>query len=161
MNLLYFAMSGAAGLIGWSTIFATIIWPKMKGQPRKERLKSLTAIHFFRYFGTTMLMLGLVVAKLPTGFTNFAVYGDLITLILAYITFVTLHRSRNDNIQLFPVWLLNVFGAGDLLLALVLGPLLIKDPANFGFAYFIPTFYVPLLLVAHFYAFKTLKHSLT
>lgn len=159
MNLLYFAMSGAAGLIGWFTIFATIIWPKVKDQPKKQLLKSLTAIHFFRYFGTTMLMTGLVVRKLPAGFANPAAFGDLITLTLAYIAFITIQRSRNDNSRLLPVWIFNIVGAADLLLAFVLGPLLIKDPANFGFTYFIPTFYVPLLLAAHFYAFKTLRRS--
>jgi hypothetical protein len=50
MAIIYFAGSAAAGIIGWATIFATIIWPKMKQQPRVQQLKTLTAIHFFRRF---------------------------------------------------------------------------------------------------------------
>jgi hypothetical protein len=157
MDLLYFAMSAALGIIGWSVIFATLVWPKMKNQSRVWRLKLLTATHFFRYFGTTMLITGLVVQKLPTGFANPAAFGDLITVLLAYIAFIALQRSRDDNARFPTVWLLNIFGTADLLLAAILGPVLIKDPANFGFTYFIPTFYVPLLFVTHFYAFKTLK----
>ena len=48
-TIVYFGMSVALGLIAWFTIFATIIWPKMKSQPRIQQLKSLTAISFFRY----------------------------------------------------------------------------------------------------------------
>jgi hypothetical protein len=50
-TIIYFGIGVAAGLIGWLTIFATIIWPKMKDQPRIRQLKTLTAIHFFRYSG--------------------------------------------------------------------------------------------------------------
>lgn len=157
MNLLYFAMNAAAGLIGWFTIFATIIWPNMRKQSKIQRLKILTATHFFRYFGTTVLITGLVVHALPTGFSYPAAFGDLITVALAYFAYITLQRSKSDKAPFRVVWLLNIFGTLDLLLAAVLGPALIKDPANFGFAYFIPTFYVPFLFATHFYAFKTLK----
>ena len=150
-------MSAALGIIGWSVIFATLVWPKMKSQPRVWRLKLLTTIHFFRYLATTMLMVGLVVQKLPGGFANPAAFGDLATLLLAYVAFIVLQRTHDNNAKLSSVWLFNIFGTLDLLLAAVLGPILIKDPANFGSAYFIPTLYVPLLFVAHFYAFKTLK----
>ena len=50
MDLIYFGGSAVAGIIGWATIFATIIWPKMRKQPTVEQLKILTAINFFRYF---------------------------------------------------------------------------------------------------------------
>ena len=59
MALIYFGGSAALGIIGWATIFATIIWPKMKRQPRVQQLKTLAAISFFRYFATTMLIAGL------------------------------------------------------------------------------------------------------
>ena len=159
MDLVYFATSAALGVIGWAVIFATVVWPKIKDQPRGWRLKLLTATHFFRYFGTTMLMVGLVVQKLPAGFANPAAFGDLIAVALAYIAFVSIQRNHTNTTNLPLVWLFNIVGAADLLLAVVLGPMLIKDPANFGFAYFIPVFYVPLLFVTHFYSFKTLTEQ--
>ena len=157
MDLIYFGGSAAAGIIGWGTIFATIIWPKMKQQPRVEQLKILTAINFFRYFATTLLIAGLVSHKLPAGFADPAAFGDLISLALAYVAFIALQRSRADKLSLLPVWIFNIVGAADLLLAAVLGPALIHDPGDFGLAYIIPTVYVPLLLVAHFYALKVLS----
>ena len=157
MDLIYFAGSAAAGIIAWATIFAAIIWPKMKRQPRVQQLKTLTAIHFFRYFATTLLIAGLVSRKLPSGFADPAAFGDLISLVLAYVAFIGLQRSRADKPLLFPVWIFNIVGATDLLLAAVLGPALIHDPGDLGAGYIIPTVYVPLLLVAHFYAMRVLS----
>ena len=157
MDLIYFGGSAAAGIIAWATIFAGIIWPKMKRQPRVQQLKTLTAVHFFRYFATTALIVGLVSRKLPSGFADPAAFGDLISLGLAYIAFIGLQRSKAGNPLLFPVWIFNIVGAADLLLAIVLGPLLIHDPGDLGLSYIIPTVYVPLLLVAHFYAMKVLS----
>ena len=157
MDLIYFGGSAAAGIIGWATIFATIIWPKMKQQPRVQQLKILTAVSFFRYFGTTFLIAGLVSHKLPTGFADPAAFGDLISLVLAYVAFIALQRSTAEKPLLLPVWVFNIVGAADLLLAMVLGPALIRDPGDFGLAYIVPTVYVPLLLVAHFYSLRILS----
>jgi hypothetical protein len=156
MEMVYFAGSAVAGIIGWATIFATIIWPKMKQQQRVQQLKTLTAIHFFRYFATTLLIAGLVSSKLPSGFADPAAFGDLISLGLAYVAFIGLQRSSGEKPLLLPVWIFNIVGAADLLLAMVLGPALIRNPGDFGVAYIIPTVYVPLLLVAHFYALRVL-----
>jgi hypothetical protein len=156
MELVYFAGSGVAGIIGWATIFATIIWPKMKQQPRVQQLKTLTAIHFFRYFATTLLIAGLVSRKLPSGFAYPAAFGDLISLGLAYVAFIGLQPSSGGKPLLLPVWIFNIVGAADLLLAFVLGPALIRNPGDFGVAYIVPTVYVPLLLIAHFYALRLL-----
>ena len=157
MALIYFGGSAALGIIGWATIFATIIWPKMKRQPRVQQLKTLTAISFFRYFATTLLMAGLVSRTLPSAFAYPAAFGDLISLGLAYIAFIGLQRSTAEQPSLLPVWIFNIVGAADLLLAMVLGPALIRDPGDFGLSYIIPTVYVPLLLVAHYYALKVLS----
>jgi hypothetical protein len=157
MDLVYFGGSAAAGIIGWATIFATIIWPKMKRQPRVQQLKTLTSFHFFRYFATTLLIAGLVSRKLPSGFAYPAAFGDLISLGLAYIAFIGLQRAKADKLPLVRVWIFNIVGAADLLLAMALGPALIRDPGDFGLAYIIPTVYVPLLLVAHLYAMKVLS----
>ena len=157
MDIIYFGGSAAAGIIGWGTIFATIIWPKIKQQPRVQQLKILTSIHFFRYFATTLLIAGLVARKLPSGFAYPAAFDDLISLALAYIAFTGLQRSKAEDPSLLPVWIFNIAGAADLLLAMVLGPALVHDPGNLGLGYIIPTVYVPLLLVAHFYALKALN----
>ena len=157
MDLIYFGGSAVAGIIGWATIFATLIWPKMKQQPIVQQLKILTATSFFRYFATTTLIVGLVSRKLPAGFADPTAFGDLISLGLAYIAFIGLQRSKAEKPLLLPVWIFNIVGAADLILAYITGPALIRDPGDLGAAYIIPTVYVPLLLVAHFYSFKILS----
>lgn len=157
MDAIYFGGSAAAGIIGWATIFAAIFWPKMKRRPRVQQLKTLTAFHFFRYFGTTVLIAGLISGKLPAGFADPEAFGDLLSLGLAYIAFFGLQRSRAEKPWLVPVWIFNIVGAADLLLAAVLGPALVHDPGDFGLSYIIPTVYVPLLFVAHFYAMRVIS----
>src|SRR5579863_4860153 len=125
MSIVYFGGSAVAGIVAWATIFATLIWPKMKEQPRVQQLKTLTAIHFFRYFATALLITGLVSRKLPSGFAYPAAFGDLISLVLAYIAFIGLRRSKAEKPLLFPVWIFNIVGTADLLLALILGPALV------------------------------------
>jgi len=153
----YFGGSAAAGIIGWATIFATIIWPRLKQKSRAQQLKVLTVIHFFRYLGTTFLITGLVSRKLPPGFADPAAFGDLISLGLAYAAFAGLQRSGTESTSMARAWIFNIVGTADLLLAVVLGPVLIQDPGDLGISYVIPTVYVPLLLVAHFYAFRVLR----
>jgi hypothetical protein len=156
MDLIYFGGSAVAGVVGWATIFAALIWPKMKQQPRVQRLKTLTAISFFRYFATTVFIAGLVSRQLPRGFADPTAFGDLVSMVLAYVAFIALGRPGAGMSRLLTVWIFNIVGAADLLLALVVGPALIRDPGDLGLAYIIPTVYVPLLLVAHFYGLKTL-----
>jgi hypothetical protein len=158
MSIVYFGGSAVAGVVAWATIFATLIWPKLKEQPRVQQLKTLTAIHFFRYFATALLITGLVSRKLPSGFAYPAAFGDLISLALAYLAFTGLQRSWPERQSLSLTWIFNIVGTTDLLLALALGPALIRDPGDLGAGYIIPTVYVPLLLVAHFYAVKVLSH---
>ena len=157
MSIIYFGGSAAAGIVAWATIFATLIWPKMKEQPRVQQLKTLTAIHFFRYFATALLITGLVSRELPSGFAYPAAFGDLISMALAYLAFTGLQRSWPERSSLSLTWIFNIVGTTDLLLALVLGPALIRDPGDLGVGYIIPTVYVPLLLVAHFYAMKVIS----
>jgi hypothetical protein len=157
---IYFAGSVVAGIIGWATIFAAIIWPRLEQRPWVQQLKILEAVHFFRCFGTTALMAGLVSHKLPAGFADPVASGDLISVGLAYIAFIGLQRSNAGKPRLFPVWIANIVGVTDLVLAIILAPMLIHNPGDLGFFYIVPTFYVPLLLVAHFYAMKVLgQHS--
>jgi hypothetical protein len=54
------------------------------------------------------------------------------------------------------VWVLNVWGTADLLLAFCQGYASGLQPGQLGAAYFIPTFIVPLLLITHVLMFALL-----
>lgn len=156
INTIFFGMSIVLGFLAWFTIFSAIIWPKVKTMPREQLLKALISIHFFRYLGSTFIIGGVVAHTLATGFSTPAVVGDLIALALAFASFLALQWSKNRRLQNSLIWIFNLEGTLDLLLAYVTGALFITNPGDFGAVYFIPTFYVPLMLVSHFYIFKLL-----
>ena len=96
------------------------------------------------------LVPGVVSQGLPGSFAVPAAYGDLATAILALLVLIAIRTSWAGAIAL--VWLFNVVGTVDLLSALRQA-----DAVPYlGAAWYIPTFFVPLLLVTHFMIFARL-----
>jgi hypothetical protein len=126
------------------------ITPRLNKLSRREALFWLTLPHAFRHIGLVFLVPGLVYQPLPEGFAGPAAYGDLAAGLLAITALLAL-RSR-WTIALPVVWVFNVVGTVDLLNALRQAEAI----PNFGAAWFIPTFFVPLLLVTHYLSFAQL-----
>jgi SAM-dependent methyltransferase len=75
-------------------------------------------------------------------------YGDLVAAILAVLAIWSLSARAWFASSL--VWVFNVWGAVDLLVAFYQGLLGVRiDPGSLGAAFFIPTVVVPPLLVTH------------
>ena len=127
-----------------------LLVPWLANQSQREALFWLTLPHAFRYMGMVFLVPGLVVQPLPDNFAIPAAYGDLLTSILALLVLILLRTGSKVAVGL--VWLFNVVGTADLLNALRH----IDVVPNFGAVWYIPTFYVPLLLVTHFMIFAQL-----
>ncbi len=127
-----------------------LLVPWLANQSQREALFWLTLPHAFRYMGMVFLVPGLVVQPLPDNFAIPAAYGDLLTSILALLALILLRTGSKVAVGL--VWLFNVVGTADLLNALRH----IDVVPNFGAVWYIPTFYVPLLLVTHFMIFAQL-----
>ena len=100
--------------------------------------------------GMVFLVPGVVTRPLPGAFATPAAYGDLVTGVLALLALIALRAGWARALVL--VWLFNIIGTVDLLNALR-QPNVVPD---FGAAWYIPTFYVPLLLVTHFMIFARL-----
>jgi len=90
---------------------------------------------------------GVVSSKLPAVFAQPAAYGDLLTAFLAVLAYLTLP----GGLGIVLTWTFNLVGTADLLNAFYIGIRegLPRDPGLLGATYFIPTFYVPLLLIIH------------
>ncbi len=101
------------------------------------------------------LLPGVVAQPLPDYFAIPAAYGDLLAGVLALLALVLLRSGRKGAMG--AVWLFNVVGTVDLLNALRH----VEVAPNFGAAWYIPTFLVPLLLVTHFMIFARLLKPLT
>lgn len=144
--LLQFGLS----LIVWALIAKWLLAPWLAQKSPQDSLFWLTLPHAFRHMGMVFLVPGLVARPLPESFSIAAAYGDLATGILALLALIALRVRWIGAMAL--VWIFNVIGTVDLLNALRhvdVAPLM-------GAAWYIPSLFVPLLLVTHFMIFVRL-----
>ncbi len=104
----------------------------------------------FRHIGMVFLVPNVLARPLPEAFAIPAAYGDLASGILALLALLVLRTGWAGALVL--VWIFNLVGTADLLNALRH----VDVAANFGAAWYIPTFLVPLLLVTHYMIFVRL-----
>jgi len=153
MNVqLLFGVSVAFGLIAWGVFTALYLWPQLEGRSRIDALRPLLVLHGFRFIGLSFLVPGVVSSDLPMTFARDAAYGDLAALLLALLALAAL-RSR---FGLALAWIFNVWGTFDLLNAFYQAGTSGLSPSQFGAAFFLPTFIVPLLLITHGLVFRIL-----
>ena len=122
----------------------------MATQSQQNALFWLTLPHAFRHIGMVFLVPGVVAQPLPNYFAIPAAYGDLAASVLAILALVLLRSGWKGTTGV--VWLFNVVGTVDLLNALRH----VEVVSDFGSVWYIPTFFVPLLLVSHFMIFVRL-----
>ena len=96
------------------------------------------------------LVPGLVAHPLPSSFALAAAYGDLVSGLLALLALVALRGGW--GLALPVVWLFNIVGTVDLLNALRQADAV----PHLLTTWYIPTFWVPLLLVTHTMIFARL-----
>jgi hypothetical protein len=149
---LSFFASIAFGFIAWGMVTTRYIWPELRHKRREDALRPVLILHSFRFLGLAMLVPGVVAPDLPAAFAQPAAYGDLIAAILALLTLLLLPRTAGVVLA----WIFNVWGSADLLNAFYQGNGAGLLAGQLGAAYFIPTFFVPLLLITHGLAFRML-----
>jgi len=130
--------------------------------PQLGRLRPRTVLipilllHSLRHLGLMFLTRGATYPGLPAQFAYPAALGDLLTAVLAFVAIFPV--SRNSTYARPLVWVFNVFGSIDLLVAITLATVY-NVPEFMGPAYWIPAFWVPALLVTHYITFIVLtKH---
>ena len=149
---LSFFASVIFGFVAWSIVSARYIWPQLRHKPRETALRPVLILHSFRFLGLAFLVPGVVSPDLPPAFAQPAAYGDIIAAILALLTLLLLPRSAGVVLA----WIFNVWGSVDLLNAFYQGNSAGLLAGQMGAAYFIPTFFVPILLITHGLAFRIL-----
>jgi hypothetical protein len=149
---LCFFVSIAFGFIAWGIVARRYIWPKLRLLRRTEALRPLLILHSFRFEGLAFLVPGVVSADLPSAFAHSAAYGDIIAATLALLSLAFLPRG----LGVFIAWVFNLWGSADLLNAFYQANDAGLAPGQLGVTYFIPTLFVPLLLITHGLAFRIL-----
>jgi hypothetical protein len=149
---LAFFVSVAFGLIVWGIVAARYIWPELRHKRREEALRPVLILHSFRYLGLATLVPGVVSLDLPSAFAHPEAYGDFITATLALLTLLLLPRGAG----IVSAWIFNIWGFVDLLNAFYQGNAAGLLAGQLGATYWIPTLFVPLLLVTHVLVFRIL-----
>lgn len=149
---LYFFVSIAFSLIAWSIVAGRYIWPRLRGRERAEALRPLLLLNSFRFEGLAFLVPGVVSSDLPPAFAHSAGYGDLVAATLALVALLLLPRRSGVAIA----WIFNAWGLVDLFNAFYQANHAGLLAGQLGATYFIPTLFVPLLLITHVLTFRIL-----
>lgn len=133
-------------------------WYVVPWLARRNIYVALTVLafpHTMRHVGLSFLVPGLVADSLHGSFAGLAAYGDFCTGLIALLSLVALRGRWRVALPL--VWLFNIIGTMDLANALRQA----ESVPHLLSTWYIPTFFVPLLLVTHFMMFARLfQHAL-
>jgi hypothetical protein len=149
-TLAIFGLQFVLSLVVWGLMAKWLLAPWLENKSPHEAFFWLTLPHAFRYMGMVFLVPGVVARPLPGAFAIPAAYGDLVTGLLALLALIALRTGWARALAL--VWLFNIVGTVDLLNALRQASVV----PDFGAAWYIPTLFVPLLLVTHIMIFARL-----
>jgi hypothetical protein len=120
-----------------------VISPWLKSKAMSVALMILIAPHALRHVGLTFLVPSVSDPSLPASFAFTTAWGDFVSAILAIVCLFALKHSWRLALPL--VWVFNLLGTVDLVMALSQADVV---PLLAG-TWYIPTFFVPLLLVTH------------
>ncbi len=148
--LAIFGLQFFLSLVVWGLIAKWLVTPWLEAQSPHQALFWLTLPHAFRHVGMVFLVPGVVAKTLPESFAAPAAYGDLVTGVLALLALIALRSGWRGTLAL--VWVFNIVGTVDLLNALRHA----NAVPDLGAAWYIPTFFVPALLVTHFMIYTRL-----
>lgn len=146
-----FVISVLTSLIAWNKISRKYFWPKFQDIDLKKAVQPILILHFFRFAGLSFLVPGVVHSGLSPAWAMPAAFGDFTAAILAFIT-LSLINSKSFRPLL---WIFNILGLVDLLVAFIDGPRYNILPF-LGASYYIIILYVPILLLTHLTVFKLL-----
>jgi hypothetical protein len=139
-------------LVFWIAARLYII-PKLDDWAPKTVLLPILLLHATRHLGLMFLAPGATYSSIPAQFTYPAAFGDLLAAALALLAIPAV--ATQARIARVLVWLFNIEGTLDLLMAIALAT--VYDAAPFmGAAYWIPALWVPGLLVTHYLTFMVL-----
>jgi len=132
------------------------VLPRLGELAPRTVLLPILLLHSLRHLGLMFLARGAVYPGLPPQFAYPAALGDLVAALFAFASIAAVAKDWKVARRL--VWVFNIFGTLDLLVAVTLGAIY-QASISMGPTYWIPAFWVPAMLVTHYLAFIVLwKH---
>ncbi len=142
-TLAIFLSQFALSVLVVSLLARWYIWPWVNNQSFNNAVLPLLFPHAIRHLGLVFLVPGLVNQPLPNYFASWAAYGDLASGLLAIVAMFAVRNSWRTAIPI--LWVFSIVGISDLLNALSKAEVV----PDLGTTWYIPTFWVPILLVTH------------
>jgi hypothetical protein len=129
------------------------LFPRLS-ELRPEAIRiPILLLHSFRHFGLMFLAPGAVYPGMPSQFATPAAFGDFLAALLALASIAAI--VMQSPFARLLVWVFNIEGTLDLMLAIVLANVY-NSPPFMDPAYWIPALWVPALLVTHYVVFVIL-----
>ncbi|MBS1689022.1 MAG: hypothetical protein JSS96_09875 [Bacteroidetes bacterium] len=149
-----FIVSVLMSLIVWNKISKKYLWLRIKDQQLNKAAQPILMLHSFRFAGLSFFVPGIVHAGLNPAWSVPAAFGDFTAAVLAFVTLSLVNTALFRPL----LWIFNLLGFADLLLAFVNGPRYNIVPF-LGPAYYIVILYVPILLLTHIMTFRLLVRN--
>jgi hypothetical protein len=141
---LVFVTQATLSLLSFGLIARWIIYPRLKKRSLREALTLLLLFETFRTIGLINIVPSLVDAALPAAFSIPEAAGDMLAVVLAFVTLVAVRSGWRAAPAL--IWLFTVVGVADFINATALG-LRFGIPAyHLGIGWLLPTYGVPAFL---------------
>jgi hypothetical protein len=147
--LAIFGTQFVLSVVVFSLLAKWYLAPWLAKKPVHVALSLLIIPHATRHIGLSFLVPGLTDGP-PTTFATAAAYGDFASGLLAILCLLALRGRWGVALPL--VWVFNLVGTVDLINALRQA----EAVPHLGATWFIPTFWVPVLLVTHVMVFARL-----
>jgi len=149
--IILFGISVLMSFIVWNKATQKYLWPRIKNLELKKAVQPILILNSFRFAGLSFFVPGVVHAGLNSAWAVPAAFGDFTTAVLAFTTLSLINTASFRPL----LWLFNILGFIDLLVAFIDGPRYNILP-SLGPAYYIVVLYVPLLLLTHLMTFRLL-----
>ncbi len=136
-------------LLGYAIFLTALriyVWPRLATLSPASLLTPILLLHAGRELGLMFLFEGATKPGMPQAFAVPAAWGDLAAAVLAVIALRAV-RTGAASARTW-VWVFNLFGTADLLNAIAMA-VVHQSGLYLGAAYWIPAFWVPMLLATH------------
>lgn len=121
------------------------IAPALSRRPLREKLEPLLLVHAFRFVPLAIFLPGQVSGDFPGGLARLIAYGDFVSALLALAALLAWRYREAHGLWL--TVLFSVVGTADMIVVLTAAMREQVYNLPLGFIYFIPAFYVPVLVV--------------
>lgn len=133
-----------------------LILPKINAASLSVIAVPILLFHGMRHLGLMFLAPGVTLAGISPIFAYPAAIGDFISAVLAMTALYKL-QTRSKHMMRW-LWFFNIFGSLDFVVAIALSRIT-NSLVHMGAAYWIPGFFVPLLIAAHYVLFVQLNRA--